>query len=743
MPLPPVVEFTVPGALALAHNLILCDIDTLTTELTGGAGRNDWLLLVGAGASAPQPARLPTFDGLAEASFTHLGWTVERDDEGQKRSVYRQDDRFPSFPWPAVSPEVLFGVLREVHTRFETALIEQLDLAFSPTSIHHAAAAVIDANGVVWTTNVDKGIERALRDTPGWTRTARQPTEDGSLQSLGATAARTLVKFHGSVDYPDTLAFTDRELLTPLPDSDVNHLAEFARDRCLVVYGYAAADADLANLFDAAFPRAAAIIWYEPTEDNRERIAGAFPDADIEFRPELSSIANSFDATEKAFRKHAIEAGYLPAGFRPWDEPRDLAPAMDLGNPPAIAHARLVERFGPAGHERQALSRARRDDLRHGRFDAARQHLRWTVRRSLYQGHIVPAALWAAAKGRRVLLSPRVRRLQFARKAGDFAITRRCARLLPQGRWSELADLTSYSIERRRTDEGRSDPIDFYYRAYAHRYEFEPNAAAEDAATALVGLADVRDPERLAGAILESGTAAIYQGRFRDAQRHAFDLRFRRGRFAIPRWRSWGGWLHAVAACHLGDPQGAEDAVDAAWGRFEDEQYWQALADLETVRLLAYRVRLAYDSKDDTSPTSRYDEHRTPRQRDDLDLILGDLALARDDIVDAQRHYERVITRPSCPVAAAMGQLGIAEVARRTGDSDGSVDQFLRSAERSHRRGAHWLTVQALLGVSATDPDRAQDLWRRHGDEMPSVLAQKNLTDHALGEPRILWTVTS
>jgi tetratricopeptide (TPR) repeat protein len=392
-------------------------------------------------------------------------------------------------------------------------------------------------------------------------------------------------------------------------------------------------------------------------------------------------------------------------------------------------------RFGTPASEAKALKIARKKDLRAFRLRTIPWHLRWTFSRSLYAGGAAARAIQVAAHVRPVLTLPGMRPVR------DVVITRQCALLLPRGRWQDLAELTTWAIQHRRLTNGKPYPGDLYYRAYAHRYLLEPGQAARDADAAVDGLASALDPERLAGALLESGAAAIYQGRFDDALRRAFDLRYRRGRYAIPRWQSWGGWLAAAALCHLHKPAEARKALQAAEPRFIVEGYQRALADLETMSLLADRVDLALGQPCRFPALTRYDAERTPRQRDDLDLVLADLSIAHDDLPDARRRYDRVRQSPSCPVAAAWATLGSAEVDRLT-RSTAAGDAFAKVADLARERGAYWLEVQAVLGMAMCGDDRAGVRWNELRSLLPADLACGRAEELALGEPRVLWTVT-
>ena len=399
--------------------------------------------------------------------------------------------------------------------------------------------------------------------------------------------------------------------------------------------------------------------------------------------------------------------------------------------------ARLVERFGPSSEELHALLAALRRDLLARRWSLFPAYARWTFSRSLYNHGIAARMVQIASLFRSLFVFPGVRRF------GNPIILRKFALLLTAGDWQEIGTLAEWSLCHRRRRNGTTFPSDYYYRAYARRYALRPGDAAVDAEIAVRELADALDPERLAGALLESGAAAIYEGRFDQSLRRAFELQYRRGRYAIRRWQSWGGWLEAMTHCHLHDPREAESALSRAFDRFDEEGYEGALAELETVGLLAERVRRATEKAHTADMPQVSNRIRTPRQQDDLDLALGDLELASASpagVPRARQHYEAVAEKPSCPVAAAWAGLGLAEVARREGRTREASEEFEALVAHSRERGATWLEAQAVLGLHLTAPERAVAAWLDLRPRLPN--APDDINALAFGDPRVLWTIT-
>jgi hypothetical protein len=411
-------------------------------------------------------------------------------------------------------------------------------------------------------------------------------------------------------------------------------------------------------------------------------------------------------------------------------------PELDLPTPPGIAHARLVERFGDPDKAVRAYRRALWDDLRHRRLRGLRGFFRWAVGRSLYSNGIVAWIVAALARQRWLLGRLRPRPLR------DWIITRACGVLLLRHNWRKLGEFADWAVRHRRMDDGSPNPSDLYYRSQARRYQLDPDGASEDATRAVAALAtDVRDPERLAGALYEAGSAAIYHADFDRALRYAFDLRFRRGRFAIPRWQAWGAWLEAIARSHQGDVEGTREPLAAAEDRFTAEKRRDALMDVRTAQRLAARVALAtigdFDERVLYDPA---DERRRLRYLDDLNLAMADFAIARGDLEEAERRLTRVRHDPAAPISEAWARLGWAELLRLRGDDD-AAEEFAALTTFAGDRNATWLQVQSIIGLTMCGDRRADVEWQ-HLQEHWTGAVGRSPQEFALGDPRVLWLFT-
>jgi hypothetical protein len=726
----------------------------------------DWLLFLGAGASVPSPTELPTFADLSSSVLRGLGWRVVTRSGGgdQPQERWWEHRWYGRFAEPAMSPEVLFGALTTYRVDYAAEIAEHL-AAKAPNAVHNVAAQVLRAKGLVWTTNFDRAVEDAYDDgdLPRLSRAAEKYPQ--MLHPLEAIAPGSLAKLHGTVDALKTLAFADEELTRPLRESAVEALAAAAQGRSVVVYGYAAADADLTDLLVRVFRDASEIIWFEPDEKKRRLIRRAFPELGDVFNPaDLASAGDDpYVATERSFldligsRRGRIDPEVAEQFLQ---QPNRVFPKSPLAHPPGLVYARIIERWGPMGAQRKALWIARATDLVHLRLGTLRGHLRWTLRRSLYGGRVAPAAVRLLVARPSMLAKASVR-------ARDYIITRNCALLLGDHEWDRLGDFVNWAIEFRDRCGDPPNPSDLYYRSQANRYRMLPAAAHHDAAEAAAGLSDLADVERLAGALYEAGSAAIYEARFDEALRYAFELQQRRGRYAIPRWQTWGAWLEVIALCHLNRSEEAGVLLEEGFARFTDERRPDALADLRIAQLLHARVKLA--NTGEFGPVvleDPGDAARRGRYRDDLDLLLADIAIARDRRDEAADRLGRVLSAPSCPVAEMWARIGRVELDRLDEREGAAAEAFAALADDAHRRGATWLEVQAVVGLYACGDDRYERRWTAARERLADSVApepgrapkvggpsrRSSLLSEALtadsvrplivGEPRVLWMMT-
>jgi len=733
----------------------------------------DVLLVLGAGASAPAPSALPTFDELATGILEVLGWSIQPACEGCEKPEewVRRRERFGrvglSFPtirpvWREVPPEVVFGSLYRFGVPFKADLCAQF-ASRSPNLVHRAAANQLALEGPVWTTNVDRLIEDAyasltVTDTAGDPkRYYRRRDDNTGVVSHGELNAHCLVKFHGTIDVPESLAFADLELLTPLPESEVGLLESIAEGRHVVVHGYRGRDLDLRGAMRRALAAAEQVTWFEPNPDTRTAIGTAFTGSAIRFLPEDPTHDEQlWQRTGEAFIEVVEASGLFPddkgvfnRGDGDFQVLSDMLCNRDLHGwtrpmntirlsttPPAIVHARLVERFGAGRDEAKALRHARWEDLCHLRIHALVPHARWAVSRSLYHEGVVATTL------RIYLRHPWVLRLPGTGRLTNLAFDKGTALLLAEGDWSSLDWLTELALRSRHAPDGQPRPADLYYRSHALRYQLQPMLARQAAKSAETGLEGRRpmavDAERLAGAVLEQGILDLYQGRFHDARSRAADLQSERGRYAIQRWPAWGYWLDGFALAYLGDLDQSMESFGTAKAYFSTE-IPRAVADCVIGEMFCRRVAVAVDGTPPESGLPPEWEAMSPRQRDDVRLVLADHRLAAGDVETAAEYLGAVLRAPSNEVARWWAELGMAEIRRlRLQQGPG----FSRVRDHAQRVGARWLELQALAGMMRSEELTEDDAIGEIQRDPPQVGPDWHLGDNRSGRPPILWMVT-
>jgi len=270
-------------------------------------------------------------------------------------------------------------------------------------------------------------------------------------------AGGVLFKMHGSADLAGSLAFTDLELLAPYSRDEIEHLSELARGRRLAFYGYRGADTDLRTLLQTCIAKASDVLWYELDLGNRHDIARAFGDR-VRFCPERLPSPDGSDwranlaATAEQFLMQADDAGLTPPGRQlrgdlgSAGQPRPIRINFDP-DPPAIVQARLVERFGRADKEKDAIAAARRHDLLSPRPRALGAHIHWTLSASLYSsgGLLGRVVLFVASHPALTAALPA--------KLRTYVFGKGPATLLRRGRYTQLHKLSERAVGRDQTRE--------------------------------------------------------------------------------------------------------------------------------------------------------------------------------------------------------------------------------------------------------------------------------------------------
>lgn len=430
---------------------------------------------------------MPTFRPLTEQALECLGWEWKKETGRWEREPYPEI----SPPWTGgPAPEVVFRALDEFEVDFAGPLAKRF-CQVEANAAHRIAAALLRRGGSVWTTNLDMGVENAFG---GAVPTAGVPRRD-----FDRTGPGVLLKLHGSAEDPASMAFTDKQLVTPLPDEVVERLASLVEGKHLVFYGYQGADPDLAPLLDEAMRRAGRVTWLVAEGQQQRNVERVFRGADIHFRPEVGENDEAYAECARAL------LGVVPPELlREVDDnaarqlqanapPAEVPFAFRGESVPQIVHARMVKRFGlPADHH-EAMRQAFRDDVRKpGRAGAKvfRRYLVETGSASLYDGWLVAGIIRVSVVLSRYSPVRFLADLPVARRYRDFVLDKGPALLLRQGRWQELRELTELgaNVRRRGDGEGVAHPADRYYLGHALRYAAEIDQARDALAEAERGL---------------------------------------------------------------------------------------------------------------------------------------------------------------------------------------------------------------------------------------------------------------
>lgn len=206
--------------------------------------------------------------------------------------------------------------------------------------------------------------------------------------------------------------------------------------------------------------------------------------------------------------------------------------------------------------------------------------------------------------------------------------------------------------------------------------------------------------------------------------------------------------------------------MQEGFARFVDEDRPDALADLRNIQLLHARVKLANHRELGVSLDEPKDAARRGRYRDDLDLLLADIAIAQDRRAEAADRIARVLAEPSCPIAAMWAKIGRAELDRLGDHGEVAADAFTALADDAHQRGATWLELQAVEGLYLCGDDRYETRWAtvrecladvvgsepghrakeggpsRRPSLLSEALAADSIRPLIVGEPRVLWLMT-
>lgn len=145
-------------------------------------------------------------------------------------------------------------------------------------------------------------------------------------------------------------------------------------------------------------------------------------------------------------------------------------------------------------------------------------------------------------------------------------------------------------------------------------------------------------------------------------------------------WEAARLWLNeAIAVAHLRDVCAALQALDQAQALFSEQGnvLWSAVADLHRAYLL-WRKGAWEDARTYVlAARERFADYGVVGRVAECDVLLGEMALADNDLDEAQAHFQRVDMARVFPVAYR-GAFGLGQVAHRRGQR--------RQAERAYKQ---------------------------------------------------------
>lgn len=329
-------------------------------------GLDEVTLFLGAGVSLAEPAGGPLFGEIRDACARRVGIDPARWRSEDPRHLLLEH----------VIPEVFLKEFADAGFELHAALADAVrgTPGIGPNTLHVAAAKVIAAGGVVWTTNWDEWIEEALGAS----------TDLASIRAVAGqdhpAAQHQLFKVHGTISRPASLMFATPQIMQPLDEAWLDRLVACSRGRLLVVAGYSGADLDLYPGLRQAVHEARATYWLEGVGEARPSQTPA-PYVSWRFALQSSVLAGQ-DLPDSG--AHLVWCG----GSAAWRDPSHAlleilgAPAsLDLRMPSremreAAVDAHIQSAPRGRGHrDRQLLMTARVAERLGCRWRAATRHL--------------------------------------------------------------------------------------------------------------------------------------------------------------------------------------------------------------------------------------------------------------------------------------------------------------------------------------------------------------------------------
>lgn len=583
------------------------------------------LFVVGAGASAAAPARLPVFAVLRgylldrlQLSASSAGLAELLAPERFMQSIF--DGGLPLAEW----------------------LSETLGQG-RPNAVHHVLRRALDEGDTVWTMNVDELIERA------W----EEPPLVSSFDEVAPSPAARLLKPHGTLSRGRYIFRTD-QVVRPLPTAWARRLRADGAGAHLVVVGYAGADLDMLTALDEVFAGAKSVTWFACHHD-RDQIVQRFPS----LRGTVRLLGGpGVDTLTPAFLDWADGEG-LTAGVDPHlqelaKRPVALRDPALLPGDTRLAAALILERAGEVKAARRAYLRLACAPPRRRAFAALRR-----VRTiDLYAGATWTKPLFALAA------SPAAPVLPYAWRVG-----------LDRAHLTRLGNEGDHKAAGRRVQRiaDPKDPAVLLAEAKAARFRGRYAEAIRLSSRAEQYAAERTDVDLMAYSLYEQAFALTWSGQLQEARTVVNRLYATVDGLAGVRWVAWAAWQRACLALYTeNDQDDPLEHLDRAEAIFQTDRTPTGLAAVRIVRLTALRRANADDEFEAAlASIEPWRGQRGWTRYTDCSLDLEKAEFARThskDLAGAVVLYEKVIRHsPDEPVHRGVALLGLAEAQRATG----------------------------------------------------------------------------
>lgn len=501
------------------------------------------VFVVGAGASAAAPARLPIFGVLRKFLIQAL-----------------------HVPHNAATAAAELAPERFMQSLYDAGLplAEWLSATLgggNSNAVHVILAEAIARGDVAWTLNVDELIEAA----------SRRPLRVASFDDATPTSDAELLKPHGTIGRRKFLFRTD-QVARPLPAAWAAALVAHAEHNEVVVIGYAAADLDMRLALDDMFAVAESILWFA-VEADRSTLLSRFPSlhGKVEFRgsEDVGSLTPAFlDWADDAHLSSLVTADLRAQAVakEPFREPAPLTGDASL------ATALILERSGDRAAARKAYLRLLL------RLPTAHARLAATRLRSIdmYSRASWTKPLHAVGRSRLAHLLP----TSLRRRLDRVDITLMSSH---EGRHADARKRAMHAVH-------REDPAIVIALAKSARFEGNYADAVALAEKAERGASADRDIDVVAHALFELAITHTWAGDLRAARSVVSRLYSGVDGLAGVRWIAWGAWQQACLKIYANDATSALLDLDRAQSLFEADRLQQGIAAALTVKMTATRL---------------------------------------------------------------------------------------------------------------------------------------------------------